>query len=56
MDSPSCANHPGISARWRCPRCGKYWCERCCRPVKGVCKSFAFCPDCRDFCEPVEPE
>jgi len=46
-----CAAHPGTKARWHCPGCGKYWCEKCAPSVTGVCKSFSFCPDCRDFCE-----
>ncbi|MCX6349298.1 MAG: hypothetical protein NTV79_07355 [Candidatus Aureabacteria bacterium] len=53
---PACSNHPQSSAAWFCRKCGRHWCGECVQVVKGVCKSFAFCPRCRDFCEAAESE
>ncbi len=53
---PSCPNHPGSLGVWFCRKCGQTWCPKCVQVVKGVCKSFAFCPKCRDFCEQVSAE
>ncbi|MCX8089792.1 MAG: FHA domain-containing protein, partial [Verrucomicrobiae bacterium] len=53
VGSQRCRFHPRALARWRCPRCGQFYCELCVAVRPGGKSSNHFCRPCGVECEPV---